>query len=338
MSMKRREDMILFNVLNLEVVFEEYFCNLLQFDIFRNLFLDFVGIADKNIKYENFSTETILSNECGRADLFLQTENETFIFEIKNKCYTELTINQPNKYIEYLNYKSEYLLFLIPEGYKHTNKINESWREDDKFNGHEIQILFWEDFINKIRVSKIYENKIEIKQFYDFCLYWFNMEIIKFTNEEHNFLQKEGRRMINISVPKFIEKLEYIIGNIGENSNMKKDANAVAINYSKVINDYIIYFGIDYDIWDKDNEPLTLIIQNHSNNFERFDLKIENEVLLPIEYEETNISEKQFAYLVKLKSDLGNDDFQSEIKKQIKHISQILDKQTERSPFIHVDS
>lgn len=331
MSMNRKRGMILYNVLNQEVVFEEYFCNLLQFSEFKNLFLDFVNIENKNIEYENFNTEVVLSNEYGRADLFLKVEKNIFIFEIKNKCYTALTKNQPNGYLKYLEYKNKQLYFLVPRQYEHIDKINKRWEDHKNYNDSSIQILFWEDFINMLEKSNIFNNKIEIKYFYDFCLYWFNMEVIKFTNEEKRILNNKDSKMenlIDISIPRFIEKLEHIITNIGDNSSMKKDSNAISINYSKTIGNYIIYFGIDYDMWEKENQPLTLTIQNNANNFKEFDLKIDNENLIPITYEETNISESQFAYLIKLKTNLGNDDFQEIVEEHIKNITKSLNKRT----------
>ena len=166
------------NVLNQEIVFEEYFCNLLYFDSFRNLFIDFINnknkLLDKKniIKYKYFNTEVKLNNDNGRADLFLKIKdtNEEFIFEIKNKVYTNLTTNQPNSYLNYLNSKHSNLFFLIPGGYKHKDEIIARWKD---YNNVSNQILYWEDFINKITESNIYKDNTEINMFYKFCLYWF---------------------------------------------------------------------------------------------------------------------------------------------------------------------
>jgi len=334
MIIERQKDMILYNVLNQEVVFEEYFCNLLQINDFRKLFIDFITeknnlLYKENIQYKNFNTEVILnknSKNYGRADLFLEVNNKEFIFEIKNKDWTDLTEKQPNEYLRYLNNRNEHLFFLIPKGYGHKDTILDRWKE---YDNAENQIFYWQDLILKIKDKELKE--IEIKMFYDFCIYWFDMKVVEFTNEEKKILDNKENKMKNltgISIPRLVEKLEHIITNIGNNSDMKKDSEAISINYSKKIGDYIIYFGIDYDIWDKENKPLTLLIQNYRNNYQEFELEIKNENLIPIEYEETRISPKQFAYLVELKSDLGNDNFQETIKKQINHIFMILNKRT----------
>lgn len=75
-----RENMILYNVLNQEVVFEEYFCNLLRIENFMKLFLEFIEeknqiLVTEDIKYNNFDTEIFLNKKdktYGRADLFLK--------------------------------------------------------------------------------------------------------------------------------------------------------------------------------------------------------------------------------------------------------------------------
>ena len=64
MGLEHRENMILYNVLNQEVVFEEYFCNLLRIDCFRDIFISFIAkkteiLNDLIIKYEDFDTEII---------------------------------------------------------------------------------------------------------------------------------------------------------------------------------------------------------------------------------------------------------------------------------------
>lgn len=318
--MNKREDLFLYNVLNQEIVFEEYFCNLLKIDNFRNLFLKFINskntILDSyNINYENFNTEVKLDNEYGRADLFLKIDSKEFIFEIKNKDWTSLTDNQPNGYLNYLNkfnYKNfnKHLFFLIPKSYQHLSKIYQKWNNfDDIVN----QIFYWQDFTIEIKKSRLNEDSVEIDMFYQFCLYWFNMETIKFTEEEKQLLTLKEKNMNdfkNKSIPTLMRKLEHIIDNIGYNANMKKCNNCIGLNYSITIKDYIVYFGIDYDMWENDGTPLNIIIQNHLKNYGKFKLEIENIKLKEIEYPETSTTDEAFGFIVVLDEELGSENYQ----------------------------
>ena len=150
MGLEHRKNMILYNVLNQEVVFEEYFCNLLGIEKFRDLFLDLIAQKNKiltgeDIQYHYFDTEVVLKKkdkDYGRADLFLKLQDKEFIFEIKNKDWTSLTKNQPVGYLEYLESRNEHLFFLIPKGYKHKDQIYKRWKDFDKY---ENQIFYWQD-------------------------------------------------------------------------------------------------------------------------------------------------------------------------------------------------
>lgn len=119
------EKSILLNVLNQEVVFEEYFCNLLKEEKFFNKFIDFISskndiLKNKNINYKMFYTEynlQIKEKNFGRADIYLDLDSEKIIFEIKNKVYTDLTPNQPGMYLDYLKKVNKKSLILFYYSY-----------------------------------------------------------------------------------------------------------------------------------------------------------------------------------------------------------------------------
>lgn len=332
--MIHRENMILYNVLNQEVIFEEYFCNLLQISRFKDLFLDFLNennhSFDKEvIQYKHFNTEINLDNDFGRADLFLKFQNQEFIFEIKNKNNTSLTDNQPSNYLKHLKHKNSHLFFLIPKGYKHEGEIYSRWKDFDNTSN---QILYWEDFIYKIKQIKLYKDFPEIKLFYDFCLYWFNLKSIIFSKSEQNLFKTKGVNMNNFtnkSIPTLIQKLEATIVRIGINSNMKKDNNADGYNYSKKIKDkdYTIYFGIDYEVWEDTGVPLNILIQNHNNGYKYFELELDNIILKEVKYKQNCTSDDAyFSYLVLIKDTLGSDSYQKTIIDQIRKLTDALKK------------
>ncbi|WP_415397536.1 hypothetical protein [Sulfurimonas sp. CS5] len=317
--MEHRENMVLYNVLNQEVVFEEYFCNLLSIDEFREVFLKFIAskngvLSNHSIEYRHFDTEVILHNNYGRADLFLNVDNKEFIFEIKNKDYTSLTENQPKGYLEYLkmdieNY-NQHLFFLIPSTYSHRQEIFDRWID---FDAVENQIFYWEDLVKEIKNQNLQEKYVEIKMFYDFCEHWFNMRTIKFTGEEMELLK-------NINVPSLMNKLEDVTRKISLEVGLEEDAEIIGFCYTKKLGEYKIHFGIDYDIWKSKQLPLSILIQNLANNYQEFDLTLEGINLESMEYEESSVSDKQFGYVVMLNEEIGSDSYEAAVKNVLRNM------------------
>ncbi len=332
MEVEHRGNMILYNVLNQEVVFEEYFCNLLSIKRFRELFLEFIAEKNKiliteDIKYINFDTEISLNKNdksYGRADLFLKLKDKEFIFEIKNKNWTDLTVNQPTGYLEYLNKKNEHLFFLIPKGYKHKGEIIKQW---SNFNDAENQIFYWQDFVLKIKDEKFEE--IEIKMFYDFCIYWFNMAPIHFTLDELKLIfiknENKGYKMLdNTNIPRVINKLYTIVENTQEDFYIDKAHNRLHTEWYgyilnnekyKISDDLEIWFGIDFELWEKENLPITIqISSDNKNDIE----KINNAISGKLKYNEDHA----ISYVWIEKEDFQNDNINisEKLKDKIKNI------------------
>jgi len=341
--MQHRKNMILYNVLNQETVFEEYFCNLLSINEFRKLFLEF--IAEKNqilskemIEYKHFNTEVILDENCGRADLFLKLENKEFIFEIKNKEFTSLTPNQPMGYLNYLKKIhvenvdfNKHLFFLIPKNYKHKGEIYSRWTNDKISNSNiDIQIFDWESFLNYIKIKNylLVQNNLYIKIFYDFCLHWFEMEPIIFTEEEQKLILLRGNSMNMYEknlVPKLMRKLEELVMQIGKKANLKPAISEVGFYYDLKNKDLHVSVGIDYSLWENGKPPINIIIQNHQKDYQEFEQpEVDDLELEKFYYEETSISAKQFAYIVKLDAEIGSKNYEDYIQKTIEKILKTL--------------
>jgi len=338
MEMLHRENMFLYNVLNREVIFQEYFCNLLRIDNFRKCFINFIVdknsiLEQENILYKHFNTEVVLNRKSknhGRADLFLKLEEKEFIFEIKNRDWTSLTKKQPTEYLKYLNNKNEHLFFLIPKGYKHKHKIFSKWKN---FNGVEKQIFYWQDFISKLKNENLEQSTSEIKMFYEFCEYWFNMKPIKFTNEELYLFKTKGiilNDFRNLSVPRLIKKLEQVTRNIGDNTDMKEDTSGLGFFYSCIVGDYKIWYGIDYGNWEAKETPLSILIQNHKNGYEDFELELEGIDLEKFSKMADDIPEEYFGYYVNNTAELGTDDYQENTVDIIIDLKEKVRKQTEK--------
>jgi len=338
MSITHRKNIVLFNVLNQEVIFQEYFCNLLKIDDFRKLFIDFISeknniLSEESIQYNHFDTEIILGNKNGRADLFLNiNNNKKYIFEIKNKDYTSLTPNQPQSYLTYLKDTHEedldfnkHLFFLIPKNYQHQNELYQRWQE---FDGVENQIFYWQDLIFKVKEKKLELQNIEIKMFCEFCEYWFSMKPIDFSEDEKKLFNPKGQKVSefkDLSVPKLMQKLENIGRNIGSNAGMKEDKSYSGFLYSMKIQDYEILCCIDYDIWEAKGVPLSILIQNHKNGYQDFKLELSKIELEQFTYKETSTTKESFAYIVNIADELGSDSYQKRVIDTIHAIKKQLE-------------
>lgn len=323
-----RGSFILYNVLNKEVAFQEYFCNLLNIPSFLEIFINFISqknniLTSKNIQFHNFHTEVLLGENNGRADLYLKLDNdEIFIFEIKNKRETTLTPNQPKSYLEHLNHRNENLFFLIPKFYHHEYNIYERWENfsEDKIKN---QIFYWDDFTKLIKNE---ENEY-IKAFYLFCENWF-INSIQLKNDELSLLQIQGSTMellSNTKLPSVMKKLENIVMNIGENLKGLKFKRAdTGYLYSTKVNQYTIYFGIDYDAWEKTNHPINITIyltDDYKNSFEIE--KIQNEISI-LETKESDYFENTFGYIVNLDFSMDEEAYEDKLKDKLQYIINIL--------------
>lgn len=332
-----RENLMLYNVLNQEVIFQEYFCNLLREKSFMKKFLDFIEqkneiLKNKNIEYKNFHTEhpLILKNKTyGRADIFLDLVDKKIIFEVKNKVYTTLTDNQPRNYLNYLEKTvkspdfNACLMFLIPKNYAHKETIYQKW---DPYPKEEInkQLFYWEDFVLTLKD----EENVFVKAFYEFCLYWFDLNPINLTKEEIKLLNFKGSSMEcinNVTLPKLMAKLELAVIKIGQHFQWQQDFEqegyVTGCIYTKKMKNYQLYIGINYDMWGQYTQPINIYISDAKDFSKEF-------ILPQIETLEFNIYESKedsnfdnfFAYAVKLDFKIEDENYEEKMKDVIQKV------------------
>jgi len=312
--LEHRENILLFNVLNNETVFTNYFCNLLSINIFRDLFIEFIFNEKREYQYNKFDTEKVLGRY-GRIDLILQLDNKEFLFEVKNKDFTCLTENQPSGYLEYLkekNLKDTHLFFLIPKTYKHQDEIYRNW--DNKSDVEKIrnQIFYWEDFLLKVKESEIC-NDMAIQMFYEFCEHWFNLRITEIKEDEMNLIK-------NPLVPSLMNKLVEITDRIGNEQGLKFDRNLLGYLYSKTYENYTVCFGIEYEIWGNKGLPLSIMILKNTDDANEFTLDIEDITLKSFRFEATSKNDEQFCYFIDMDKEIGDEEYEYEVKEKLKKI------------------
>jgi hypothetical protein len=335
-----RENFILYNVLNQEVIFEEYFCNLLSQESFLRKFLDFIAtkndiLKNEDIKYKSFNTEQVLQikNESyGRADIFLDLGDKKIIFEVKNKVYTSLTENQPQNYLKYLkstvknvnqdkDYNS-YLMFLIPKNYDHINEIHQKWKN---YSGVDKQLFYWEDFVKTLKD----DTDVYVKAFYDFCVYWFDLDKIHFEKDELALLNFEGNNMElikNETLPSLMSKLELMVIRIGESLKWEqftvdKGGYTSGFNYTKKVKSYNLFLGIDYAMWQQYNQPINIYISNAKDTSKSFDLPLMDSIeFITYEFLENSNFDDFFGFVVKLDFTIEDAEYEEKMKNILKII------------------
>jgi hypothetical protein len=298
MEIENRENNIFYNVIRNETSLTEVFCNLMQYKAFRDLFLNIVNqkreslklekLQVASIKYNNFSTEKAFKEEdtkLGRGDLILEDRGSEYIFELKIERYTKLTSNQPEGYLKYLKGDDSKLFFIIPKDYMHKDDIYTRWNEETGYAKERIKnhIIFWEDIIKYIRQNELDKLNSFINEFCNILDYrWFYYPNIKFLTYEIEILfQKQKNKkeellmLLDANIPKIVSKLFKIVEEAKTKLEIKKDDNRTeetygyAVKNKDISEEVTIWFGVDYEIWEKCNFPLT--IQIYSDDEKQMD-------------------------------------------------------------------
>jgi len=292
-----RERNIFYNVLKNETSLTEVFCNLLDLKPFRDLFLEIIKEKSKTFKsqdivYANFKTEVNLQDEqhYGRSDLHLTLDEDEYIFEIKIEKKTKLTDNQPNGYLNYLNNKNQNLFFIIPRNYLHLNKICERWYTKNGYEKQKIlsnNIILWEDILNRIKKYELDNVNLFINEFCNIVEYrWLKYKVINFKTFEIELLfnDKEDlgedlKMLLDTNIPKIISKLFNVVDETYKKFEIDSKSDEQCSDYYgyylknkayNLNNDLDIWFGVDYEIWEKHNFPIIVqIIINNNNIIEK---------------------------------------------------------------------
>lgn len=304
--MLERVENIFFNIVKNETSLTEVFCNLMMYKSFRIHFIDFVkskqnsfDVDTNKIKYSSFITEKDFGKEfdnnnsdedksIGRGDLILTIDDRDYIFELKIEIYTQLTKNQPNGYIKYLQSKNQTkddLFFILPKSYKHINCLSNI----DKNN-----ILFWEDFIQSIKTEGL-DDILYIKDFINIMNYrWFYSEEFSFSKYEKNIISNKRKVDMNDNtIPKIMmdltNKVDEITKRVIKNKlsyNDWKDDSGYGVFIKNDEKDEILWFGIDYKFWNEYGIPLSIGVDGMDEKYVELLYKsFENEIV-KVKFEE----------------------------------------------------
>jgi len=301
----KREKNIFYNLIKNETSLTEVFCNLLDYKIFRDLFLEIVNkkrmeqgqkkFGLDKIQYKNFITEKNFGEDencfveeekkkIGRGDLILKdASNLEYIFELKIEKYTHLTDNQPEGYLCYLKNENERLFFILPRGYMHINDIYTRWHKKTDYPKEEINkhIIYWEDIIHEIRNKELDKINLFISEFCKILDYrWFYYEDIKFSKLEIQLMKpniiKKGYKMLSDSnIPSLVSKLFNIVESVKVKVDVELNKDSVEqypdyygyyVKDGRIPDEWEIWFGVDFEIWASGKSPLTIQISSDNTD------------------------------------------------------------------------
>ena len=257
-----RSGNIFFNVVTSENLMTELFGNFFKFRTFRDAVLELFLRKDQlnRIEFEHFDTQYSLPDDKGRPDLIIKNEEFEILFEIKTGN-TNLTINQPNGYLEYLqdsSHNNKWLILLAPHDYDFladwSSKIEEFLKQNPN-SRIQTNIIFWKDIMKAIEHYDLSILSDYFKDLLELLKMWFELQNITFKTSEVTHMFKKD-------IPEILSKL-FTIVDVVKNHNSK----AFSVSHSKTSSEYgvyfktnegesILYFGIWYKFWREYQKPL----------------------------------------------------------------------------------
>jgi len=240
----------------------ELFCNFLKLRAFRDAVLELFLQKDQlnSIEFDHFDTQYSLPDDKGRPDMAIRNDEFEILFEIKT-VNTNLTVNQPNGYLEYLRdsyHNIKWLILLAPQDYRFLgdwSSIIDEFLKQYPHSGIQTKIIFWTDIMKAI---EHYDFSILSDYFEDFLALlkiWFELQNITFKASEVTL-------MFTKDIPEILSKL-FTIVDVVKNHNSK----AFSVSSSKTSSEYgvyfktnegesILYFGVWYVFWKENQKPL----------------------------------------------------------------------------------
>ena len=197
----------------------------------------------------------------GRIDIHIENNSNKILIENKIWRYRELTDNQPSNYIKYIegeeDKKDSKLIFLIPKHYHHENELKDK----------KLSIKYWEDFIVDLKKDDFHKMNIFIEEFVEFMENILSISYIHLTKSEKILLNKKGISMKSQNIPQIMKKLISNVDSVIDGGKIKVTNRNKPTEYDgygyelKLENsELFIWFGIEYDIWQKYESPIIIWI------------------------------------------------------------------------------
>lgn len=278
-------------------------------EILKKKYQDFPYVTfddfDTEINFNKKDATIYEESKFGRGDLVVTRDNKEYIFELKIERYTKLTEHQPNGYLNYLGKEDDTdvnsrLFFILPKGYRHIEEISKKWSNYTKSQILKHNIIYWEDILNEIKKLELDKLNPFINEFVKIMEYrWLYCEDINFSNFEISIIfnnSNNNEELImssNMNIPRIVNKLFKIVDGVYEknvdkidkkNDKQQADYYGYILRDSRIPEDWEVWFGVDFELWEKADCPLTIQVYSE---YEEEMKKINNiNILTTFEYTE----------------------------------------------------
>jgi hypothetical protein len=234
--------------------------NFLYYKAFRDAFAQKIGLQPSDIMHQDFSLQ-FRTEDCGIPDLRLSNDKVEYLFEVKVYDYRELTENQPEGYLEYLESSSLFnkrLYLLAPRSYKHRKDFFE---RSDTFKQKKnsttlVASIYWEDIIQILEEEELANLSPLFAEFSDFLKNWFKHIDYRDLNLELMYHKEYAQ-----SLRKLYELVDELYKNLAGADIELTMSNKLPNEYGFYLHqgaENEIYFGNWLPVWEEHGYPLTL--------------------------------------------------------------------------------
>ena len=209
----------------------------------------------------------------GIPDISILGKTANILVEVKTASWRGLTDNQPQTYLQWLAEqgasKAGYFAAIIPPVYYHLQELKKRIASFDDSNAlHPVisTIITWDEVLKTLCASDLDQMSPYIRDFCDLLTSWYGIPIIKFTFEE-------VRKMYNADTAKAIRKSIKVVEDVIAGMEQKGYKVEYSFNkkwwedgeygaYVKRGDQYLLWFGLWQDYWEKTGEPLCFGVQD----------------------------------------------------------------------------
>jgi hypothetical protein len=270
-----RRNNILAHLIRNEKGTTELLYALLTYKPFRNALLRLLtkGKAETDgISWDDMYTQTEIGG--GIPDLSILGETTNILVEVKITSWRGLTDNQPQTYLQWLaaqgTSKAGYFVAIIPPVYYHLQELKQritSFNNSNALNPIISTILTWDEVLKMLRENDLDQMNPYIRDFCDLLASWYEIPITKFTFDEVD-------KMYDADTAKAIRKLMKVVEDVVNGLEQKGYKVEYSFNkkwwddgeygaYVKHGGDqYLLWFGLWQDYWEKMGEPLCFGVQD----------------------------------------------------------------------------
>ena len=246
----------------------EMFYALLVYKPFREIVIKLFTkgkFGADDISWDDIETQSRIGNII--PDMVFRNDKVSVLVEVKTNCYCGLTNNQPGSYLGWLAGPepkgSRFFVALIPSVYNHQEKLEKRikcFQKSNENNSVTDVIITWNKLIQAVAENDLRELNQYIRDFCSLLKSWYEVPTIKFISEETRLMYDRNNA---ISIRKILQTVEDVTSTLKQNGHeIENSFNRLWWKsgeygcYIKFKGNYLLFFGLWQDYWEKSGQPL----------------------------------------------------------------------------------